>query len=87
MFHLMVVLIAGIALGYFLRGKSKARISKAIFASIMLLIFFLGFTLGSNSELLRSLPIFGWNALLIALISMLLSAAFALLVKRLVKIE
>jgi len=79
---LVVPLIAGMLLGYFLREKRKANLGKVTFGIILLLIFSLGFGIGSNSELLKSLPEVGLSAVVIASLAITFSVLLVKLVGR-----
>jgi uncharacterized membrane protein YbjE (DUF340 family) len=83
---LLVPLVAGILTGYALRKKWHADLSKATSAVIMVLIFSLGFSMGSNNDVLSSLPRVGWNALFMAVLSIVFSIATVELVRRKVKL-
>jgi hypothetical protein len=79
---LVVPLIAGMLLGYFLRKKRKANLGKVTFGIILVLIFSLGFGIGSNSELLKSLPEVGLSAVVIASLAIAFSVLLVKLVGR-----
>jgi lipopolysaccharide export LptBFGC system permease protein LptF len=79
---LVVPLIAGMLLGYFLREKKKANLGKVTFGIILVLIFSLGFGIGSNSELLKSLPEVGLSAVVIASLAIAFSVLLVKLVGR-----
>jgi uncharacterized membrane protein YbjE (DUF340 family) len=82
MIGLTVSLIAGISLGYSLRKRRRLNLNRVSFAVIIVLIFSLGFSIGSNGELLSSLPKVGLNAVVIALFAMAFSVVFVKLVRR-----
>jgi hypothetical protein len=84
---LVVPLVAGIVLGYFLRNKRKANLGKATFGIILALIFSLGFGIGSNSELLNSLPDVGLSAVVIASLAIVFSVVLVKAVKRTAGLE
>jgi len=84
---LVVLLVAGILVGYFLRNQKRINFSKVTFGIIIVLMFSLGFTIGSNNELLNSLPRVGLNAVVILLLAMMFSVLFVKLVRRSVNIE
>jgi len=79
---LVVPLIAGMLLGYFLREKRKANLGKVTFGIILVLIFSLGFGIGSNSELLKSLPEVGSSAVVIASLAIVFSVVLVKVVRR-----
>ncbi|HVP16605.1 MAG TPA: LysO family transporter [candidate division Zixibacteria bacterium] len=79
---LVVPLAAGMFLGYFLREKRKVNLGKVTLGIILVLIFSLGFGIGSNSELLNSLPDVGLSAAVIASLAIVFSVIFVKAVKR-----
>jgi hypothetical protein len=82
--YLMVPLAIGVSLGYLLRNRKIPKLDKLSQAVIIVLIFSLGFSIGSNNELLASLPIVGVQALVIAVLAIVFSVAFVKLGKRVV---
>lgn len=84
---LVVPLAAGILFGYFLREKRKVNLGKVTFGVILVLIFSLGFGIGSNSELLKSLPDVGLSAALIASLAIVFSVVLVKVVKRTAGLE
>lgn len=74
---LIVPLLAGLSLGFFSRGKmkSKVNLSGVTVAVIVVLIFSLGFSIGSNDALLESLPRVGAASVLL----MFLAVGFSVL--------
>jgi uncharacterized membrane protein YbjE (DUF340 family) len=82
---LIIPLAAGIGLGYLLRNRKHVKLDKASFAVIVILIFSLGFGIGSNNELLSALPNVGFNALIISVLTILFSIAFVKAGRRMVK--
>ena len=80
-------LIAGILLGYFLRDKKRINLGRITFVTILALIFSLGFSIGSNNELLSVMPKVGFNAVVILALTLLFSAVFVKTVKKMVKME
>ena len=79
---LVVPLGAGILLGYFLREKRKVNLGKVTFGIILVLIFSLGFEIGSNSELLNSLPDVGLSAAVIASLAIVFSVVLVKAVEK-----
>ena len=79
---LVVPLAAGILLGYFMREKRKIDLGKVTLGTILALIFSLGFGIGSNSELLNSLPNVGLSAVLIASLAIVFSVVLVKLIRR-----
>ena len=87
MLNLIVALLAGIALGYVLRKKKRINITRITFGIILLLIFSLGFGLGSNDELLESLPKVGFNAVIILMFAVGFSVLFVKAAGKMVKLD
>ena len=83
---LVLPLIAGLLLGYLLRERKKVNFAKATLGIILILIFALGFTIGSNNELLGSMSSVGLSALLMALLAIGFSVLFVAMIRRRVKI-
>lgn len=83
---LVLPLIAGLFLGYLLRERKKVNLTKATLGIILILIFSLGFTIGSNNELLGSMSSVGLSALLMALLAIGFSVLFVALIRRRVRI-
>jgi len=79
---LVVPLALGIACGFLLRGRKIVNLSRITFGVILVLIFSLGFTIGSNNDLLTSLPSVGVSALVMALLAIGFSVFFVLLARR-----
>jgi predicted ABC-type exoprotein transport system permease subunit len=84
---LVVPLIAGMLLGYFLREKRKVNLGKVTVGIILVLIFSLGFGIGSNSELLNSLPEVGLSAVVIASLAIVFSVILVKAVRRTAGLE
>jgi len=82
---LTVPLAVGILLGYLLRNRKRIKLDKVSLAVIIILIFSLGFSIGSNNELLNAMPRVGFNALIISVLTILFSIAFVKAGKRMVK--
>jgi uncharacterized membrane protein YbjE (DUF340 family) len=85
MLYLTVPLVTGIIAGYLLRGRRRVDVSRASVVIIFVLIFSLGFSIGTNSKLLNSLPSIGVSALAIATLSVAFSVLFAILIGRKLK--
>jgi uncharacterized membrane protein YbjE (DUF340 family) len=73
---LTLPLLAGILSGYLLRRMKKINLDRAAGAIVVVLIFSLGFSIGSDAELLGSLPRIGLSALVMALSAVLFSILF-----------
>jgi len=82
MLVLVVPLVLGVVAGFLLRDKWHFDLSKVTFGVILILIFSLGFTIGSNNELLASFPSVGVSALALALLAIGFSVFFVVLVRR-----
>ena len=87
MLNVIVPLIAGIAVGYFLRNKKHVDLGKLTFGAIVILIFSMGFLIGSNNDLLRSMPKIGLNALVMAVLAIFFSIIFLKAFKKMVKLK
>jgi hypothetical protein len=86
MLLLVVPLAAGIVSGYVLRERKRVNLGRVTFGVILVLIFSLGFTIGSNNDLLVSLPTVGLSAFVLALLAVGFSVFFVVLVRRRVKL-
>lgn len=87
MLYLIVPLVAGILSGYLLlRGRKHINLNKVTFGIILVLIFSLGFTIGSNNELLSSIPKVGLSALGMSVLAIAFSVLFVVLIKRRLRI-
>jgi uncharacterized membrane protein YbjE (DUF340 family) len=84
---LVVPLIAGMLLGFALRGRRQANLSKVTLGVILVLIFSLGFSIGSNNDLLGSLPEVGLSAAVIACLTILFSVVLVNAVRKAVRLE
>jgi len=84
---LIIPLITGILLGYFLREKRRVSLDKVSLIAIVVLIFSLGFSIGSNSELLNSMPRIGLTALVMSVLAIIFSVFFVKLARRRVRME
>jgi predicted ABC-type exoprotein transport system permease subunit len=84
---LIIPLAAGMLFGYFLREKRKVNLGKLTLGIILVLIFSLGFGIGSNSELLNSLPEVGLSAVVIASLAIVFSVILVKAVKRTAGLE
>jgi uncharacterized membrane protein YbjE (DUF340 family) len=82
---LIVPLVVGVLCGYLLRNRKLPRLEKFSLAIIVILIFSLGFGIGSNNQLLSALPQVGLQALVISAIAIAFSIVFVKAGKKLVK--
>jgi hypothetical protein len=87
MLNLIVALIAGILLGYVLRNKKHVNLSQVTFGTIIVLIFSLGFSIGSSNELLGAMPKVGLNAVVVLTLTLLFSVAFVKVARKMVRME
>lgn len=79
---LVVPLVVGILVGFLFRGRRRVDLSRVVFGVIVVLIFSLGFSIGSNGELLGALPTVGVGGLVFALLAIGFSVLFVVLVRR-----
>jgi uncharacterized membrane protein YbjE (DUF340 family) len=86
MLYLTVSLVAGILLGFVWRGKKHLDFSKATSVVIVVLIFSMGFMIGSNNDLLASMHKIGINAVIIVLLSIFFSVVFVKAANKMVKL-
>jgi len=85
--YLLIPLAAGICIGFLLKGKKQFNVAKIMTAVVLVLIFSLGFSIGSNQELLLALPRIGLGSLVIASLSITFSVIFVVAAKYGVKTE
>ncbi len=83
----IVPLIAGIGLGYLLRNKRQIQFSRLLFWVILVLIFSLGFSIGSNGDLLKALPDIAGASVILVLLTIGFSAVFVKIAMKLVKLR
>lgn len=83
---LVIPLITGMAVGYYARGRKIFNIGKLVSGIILMLIFSLGFSIGSNNELLATIPKVGLNATVLLITALLFSIFFVKAARKLVKI-
>jgi hypothetical protein len=87
MLVLVVPLVLGIVAGFLLRSaRARFDLSKVTFGVILVLIFSLGFTIGSDNKLLASFPSVGLSALALALLAIGFSVLFVVSVRRRLKL-
>lgn len=84
---LIIPLIAGILLGYFSREKTRLKLDKVTLMAIVVLIFSLGFSIGSNTELLNSMPKIGLTALVMSILAIIFSVLLVKFAQRKVRME
>jgi uncharacterized membrane protein YbjE (DUF340 family) len=77
-------MFAGVASGYLFRKKTILRkLGRPIGCTICLLLFFLGISVGGNSEVINNLPSLGGQALLLAFVGTFGSALAAWIIYKL----
>jgi hypothetical protein len=79
---LVLFLVLGILFGFFVPEKRKPNLSKLTFGIVLSLMFSLGFGIGSNNEMLNSLPQVGLTALVIASLAITFSVLLLRTVRR-----
>lgn len=84
--RLIFPLVVGICLGYFWREKKRLKLDKMASAVILILIFSLGFAVGSNSELLAVMPSIGLAAIVLLAMVSFFSILFLKVARKLAKI-
>lgn len=68
MFTIIGTMFSGIILGYIFRNMDFLRkTEKTISYTIILLLFIMGLSVGSNDRIIENLGSFGWQAAIIAL--------------------
>ncbi len=85
MLYLVAPLFVGILAGYLMRNKKPIKLEKASVAIIVVLIFCVGFSIGSSNELLVAMPTVGVQALVICALAIGFSIAFVVVGRRLLK--
>ncbi|MEM3672871.1 MAG: LysO family transporter [Candidatus Bathyarchaeia archaeon] len=87
MLALVVVLVVGIASGFAFRNRKRVNLEKVNLLTILTLIFSLGFIIGSDKELLASMPKVGINAFIISLLAIVFSVTFLEIARKVAKIK
>ena len=83
MFIALGLTFLGMALGFLLRGQPWITwLTRGVTPAIMLLLFALGISVGSNEMLMRSLPRLGGTALALTVAGILGSFACVALIRR-----
>jgi hypothetical protein len=82
---LVLPLVTGLAVGCYLRGK-PFNVGKIFLGVVLMLIFSLGFSIGSNTELLAVMPNVAFNALVLLVLALLFSILSVKATQKLVKI-
>jgi len=87
MLNLVVPLVVGILLGYFLRDKKRVNLGGVTFWVIIVLIFSLGFSIGSSNELLSAMPRVGLNGVVILALAVFFSVVFVKIIGKMAKMK
>ncbi len=82
---LVFPLALGILIGYFLRDRRRLNIDSLVSGVILVLIFCLGFSMGSNGELLALLPNVGLTTIVLLAMTLLFSIIFVKAARRIAK--
>ena len=81
MFSIISTMFLGIGIGYGLRNWTiLQKTEKTISLTIFLLLFVLGLSIGSNSLIINNIGKFGWQAIVLATLSILGSLLASFLV-------
>ena len=81
MFSIISTMFLGIGIGYGLRNWAiLQKTEKTISLTIFLLLFVLGLSIGSNSLIINNIGKFGWQAIVLATLSILGSLLASFLV-------
>jgi uncharacterized membrane protein YbjE (DUF340 family) len=83
----VIPFVAGVALGYFLRKRRKLSLNKATFWIIIILIFSLGFSMGSNNKLLISFPHVGLRTIVMLFLTLFFSVIFVKIARKVVNLQ
>lgn len=68
MFSIVGIMLTGVSIGYLFRNISFLQLTeKTISYTILLLLFILGLSIGSNEEIIGNLATFGWQAAILAI--------------------
>lgn len=80
MFTIISIMFTGIGIGYLLRDLRFCKSRESISLTIFLLLFVLGLSIGSNSLIINNIGKFGWQAIVLATLSILGSLLASFLV-------
>lgn len=71
MFSIMLTMLAGVIVGHFLhRSSCSARVERTISFTILILLFVLGLMVGANPRIVSNLGRLGWQAVILAVLSL-----------------
>lgn len=83
MFRMILLLVLGLSIGYFAHGSTLVRsMAKGVRATVPLLLFVFGASIGADADLIANIGFFGWQALVIASLGVVGSFAAAALFHR-----
>lgn len=67
MFSIVGIMLTGVTIGYLFRNIPFLQLTeKTISYTILLLLFILGLSIGSNEHIIGNLAAFGWQAAILA---------------------
>ncbi len=84
---LLIPLVAGVAVGFAWRSRKRLDLNRLTLVAIVVLIFSMGFSIGSNDALLSSMPVIGAQALVLVILILVFSIVFVMGARRLVRLE
>ncbi|MEM3054265.1 MAG: hypothetical protein QXM52_00965 [Candidatus Bathyarchaeia archaeon] len=84
--RLVLPLVMGMVVGYFLREKKCLNIGKITSGIILVLIFSMGYAMGSNGELLAVMPTVGLTAIVLLTTALFFSILFVKAARKLVRV-
>lgn len=86
MFKILSIMFIGIGIGYLFRKISiLQKTEKTISITILLLLFMLGISVGSNELIIKNIGKFGWQAIIISSLSLIGSLIATSLIVKLAK--
>lgn len=85
MFTILLIMFAGIALGWLLRKQNVKAVEKGLMPVILVLLFFLGINIGTNERIFQSLGTIGIEALVLGTVTTLGSVLAAWGLNRYIK--
>ncbi len=75
-------MLAGLAIGYYSNLKLDKIVNKVYLAVVVLLLFFMGVSIGNNKNIFRNLGVIGLESLALAIFGMIGSIIFVKLVEK-----
>jgi uncharacterized membrane protein YbjE (DUF340 family) len=82
MYLLIIAMLAGLAIGYYSNLKLEKIVNKVYLTVVVLLLFFMGVSIGNNKNIFRNLGVIGMESLALAIFGMIGSIVFVKLVER-----